>query len=348
MNLLIDRQVLALALRHAAQAVGAVAPLDNVTLEATVEGLVLSVSDGRTGIRTTLDADVTAPGRCTTHVAGLRKALRATVAYSLVRLEIAQDGLRVWAGSVDIRLPRSESAEALVVINAPVAILPSDPRATLRRVCATIEEMDGRHHLDFVLLEPGGIVACDGAGLVQENLPELDLGKPMGIPRAAALALASVPDRLAAAGLTIGSAENGTAVAAIGRVQVTFQVADAQRFPAWRDILPDAVGAAATVDRAALLAAVRKCALFDADVTLVSEGTSEVLTLHAAAQGRDIREEVPATGTFRRCHIDGRIFAEMLAVTAGRTVILLSQGPGVPVTWHTGYGRAALMPLRAD
>lgn len=351
MNVLVDRQLLALALRHMHR----VDALVNLT--AGNGGIVLHGASSGVHVEIRLEAAVDIPGSVDLEIAVAQKALKACMANSLVRIEREMTKFsticRVHAGVVDVRLICVDPGNRAPVPReaGPCRLfIPADGRGVLRRLVMVAAPTDADAKYDYlkrVHFDPGPIqgVATNGNRLVFEDLPGAELPVPLDVPRAVAETLATIPDRLGASALRMMTAEDGCVHATCGRVCVTFRE-PSEPFTDWRPCIPARYDSVAVLDRGRLRQALLHCGSFIADGVVRMTMEDAYIVLQAKALAREIREEVSCEGELPECFVNARMMAEMLDGTGD--VRICASDDFSPLTWSTDHGGAVLMPARPN
>lgn len=351
MNILIDRQLLALALRHVCR----VEALVNIT--ARDGSVVLHGASAGVHVEARLEAAVDTSGSVDLDISAVQKALKACMAYSLVRIEeeatTSSTICRIHAGDVDVRLvcvDPGNRAPAPREAGPCRLFISIDGRGVFRRLVmgAAPKNADAKYDsLKRVHFDPDPIqgVATDANRLVFEDLPGVELPAPLDVPRAVAETLATIPDRLGDSALRMVTAEDGCVRAICGRVCVTFRE-PSEAFVDWRQVVPSERGHAAVLDRARLRQALLHCGSFVADGVVRMTMEDAYIVLRAKSLEKEIREEVPCEGEWCECGVNARMMAEMLDGTGD--VRICTRGSLSPLTWPTDHGGVVLMPVELD
>ena len=323
-------------------------------LSATSAGLTVSSSDSEVGYRSDLAADVQGAGTIATPASGLLAAVKACPAPT-VRLRLVGGRLVIDSGHTSYRLPTlAEAQEQAVAVGvALTARLDAGAlTAALRRVAYAIGDAPGLAGVS-VESEQGRLTltATDGHRLASTSVDADVTGSVPADLLLPGRAVSMLMRHLPSSGVAVLTAGEGAWGVLVGATLWAVRGL-AERYPDWRAVVPtDAPRCTVVVDRAALLAAVRRVGLMTTEAVpmrVTLDGSGVALALRAADRGE--AEDSAAgqhTGEAATIGLRARYLADALDAMDCASVTIGATGTLNPVTISGDVpGTVLLMPMR--
>ena len=342
--------------------------LSSVLLEADNDCLRMTATDTEVAFTGDLGANVTSPGAIAvdaSHLFQITKALPDNTVHLVLgpnnRLEISSGS--AWfkmVGSPPEEYPPLPEFTGTATLTMPASGLKWLIDRTHFCVCSD----DNRYgingaHLELSSAEDGPrlrMVGTDGhrLGFAEAGFTG-DFGMPSGrlLPRKALGEMKKLSER-GDEELSLSFSDNG-ALLQTGEGRFFFRLIDGE-FPGYREVIPAASQRRVTINRAALLAAVKRVGLLASDQTRPVRFAFEGDHVTLSTQNLDIgeaREEVPCEfdGDDITVGFNGRYFSEALAATCGDHVLIELTDPLMPALLREqdqDEGLFVIMPMRLD
>lgn len=256
--------------------------LSSVLLDATNEGLVLAATDLEVGLRTQLACRVATPGAITLNARKLYEIVRETQADEVSLRSGDNDWVEIKCGRARFRMlsldprsfpampaasePKSAKAAAKATLELPAA----DLTAIIDRTIFAVSPDETRYNLGGVYIEapsPGTVrmVATDGHRLAMVERPAKGFAPQSGaiLPRKGLGELKRLLDNIAEAEVAL-TVESQLAWLRHEQTELSMRLIEGE-FPDYRGVIPKDSKYQIAVAHDALLAAIKRAAIFSSD-----------------------------------------------------------------------------------
>lgn len=316
--------------------------LNNILLRAEGDTVHLFVTDLEVSLSTSCPALVSIPGEMTLPALKLAAMIEQLPD---VQVSLVQDGshARLTAGKFTSRLQTQDAEDfpRLPLPEGDAILIPGDVlRQMSRRTRYATKDSDPRYQLNGVLLDCTEtyvrMVATDGSRMAMATLP-----RNGGAPLTAMLlpAALKILEGLSGDGVVQCLKQENTISFQVGPHRLSTRVIDGQ-FPNYEQIIPTGNTHVATINRAALIAALRRVGLASGrqqTTVFVVNDTALTLTSTSAEIG-EAQEELPAeyAGPPIRICLSWRFLLDFLETATGDTITLALKDPLTQVLLKDG------------